>query len=125
MLRPMGRDAGQTATYLIVGLSGEHVASALLQESSLCWHQRCTTAITQSPRSYPDFQAFSSLSSNHSPPFYYLCHQLGEGDCVNGSDFSIETLTSLVSKDVWHPLVGFLEFCPVAMSKPGGLRIAA
>ena len=37
----------------------------------ICWYQRCTTAITQSPRSYPDFQAFSSLSSNHSPPFYY------------------------------------------------------
>ena len=90
----------------------------------ICWYQRCTTAITQSPRSYPDFQAFSSLSSHHSPPFYYLCHQLGEGDCVNGSDFSNPNSyhSSLVSKGVWHLLVGFLEFCPIAMSKPGGLK---
>ena len=90
----------------------------------ICWHQRCTTAVTQSPRSYPDFQAFSSLSSNHSPPFYYLCHQLGECDCVNGSDFSNPNSyhSSLVSKGVWHLLVGFLEFCPIAMSKPGGLK---
>ena len=80
--------------------------------------------MTQSPRSYPDFQAFSSLSSNHSPPFYYLCHQLGECDCVNGSDFSNPNSyhSSLVSKGVWHLLVGFLEFCPIAMSKPGGLK---
>lgn len=90
----------------------------------ICWHQRCTTAITQSPRSYPNFQAFSSLSSNHSPPFYYLCHQLGEGDCVNGSNFSNLNSyhLSLVSKGVWHLLVGFLEFCPIVMSKRGGLK---
>lgn len=116
---------------------GEHVASApyckaahlLAPATDVTWVNRCHSNNSVTCVIYPDMQACPSLGSNHLPFSIthikaYLCHQTGEGDCANGSGFSNPNSYHwlLVSKGIWHLLMGFLEFCPIAMYKPEGLK---
>lgn len=101
----------------------------LLQGILSSRHQRYAMATAQSPRSYPDFQASPSPSRNHLPISIthirvLLYHQSGEGDCPNGFGFSNPNSYPwpLASKGIQHLLVGFLEFCPIVMSKSEDLK---